>query len=136
MPKAHSDEEVAKLRGGAVDNFANALLKDKTKEEELELRPQATALAQQIEEAVFALSNNQVDNNYKQLYRQLVLNLNHPKNTRLRARIWSSELTPSALVRLSPEELVPEEIQNVQRVHQPPPSEQSSVPAVSQSSSS
>ncbi|KAI1890855.1 hypothetical protein AGOR_G00157900 [Albula goreensis] len=66
-------------------------------------------LAVNIEKEMFNLFLN-TDNKYKNKYRSIMFNLKDPKNKGLFYRVIGGDVTPSKLVRLSPEELLSREI--------------------------
>ncbi|KAG0345826.1 PHD finger protein 3 [Podila humilis] len=107
------------IRSTALKGFTDSLMvafdrESENKEDELE---SATKLAMAIEKELYLFSATPgmtgCGKDYKPKYRSLFFNLKDKNNVGLRTRVLSGDLTPHALVRLTPDELANPELQTI-----------------------
>lgn len=101
-------------RNGAITGIYTALAIESTDAPKLIL-----GISKSIEDAVFSLCKDKVDDNYRLKTRSLVMNLRNKKNPELRSSILNGDLKPAKLVTMSSKELAPEALKKeMETLHQ------------------
>ncbi|KAL6054841.1 Transcription elongation factor [Balamuthia mandrillaris] len=72
-------------------------------------------VAEKIEEQMYELYNHDLGKDYKAKFRTLYMNLKNPKNGELREEVLSDNITAHHLVRMTTEELAPQETRERKR---------------------
>jgi hypothetical protein len=88
-----------------ANNLVPEPLKSKVSDEKNNIE-----IAKSIEEALFKLNNNELNQEHARILRTLIYNLKDKKNSSLRKRIIEGDLPASKLVRLDSEELANQDI--------------------------
>jgi len=99
------------VRTTIAAKFTAQLTKNFPKKDKAELSAKGDA----IELALFKLYDSMVNSGYKTQNRTLLSNLMNSKNTDLRKRIVSGDITPDALVRMTSDELAGAEVVQARR---------------------
>ncbi|XP_058507227.1 PHD finger protein 3 isoform X1 [Solea solea] len=93
-----------------VRDSLKEILTQRLKESELSISVErASEVAKKTERELFHLFKD-TDNKYKNKYRSLMFNLKDSKNNVLFKRVLKGEISPSNLIRMSPEELASKEL--------------------------
>lgn len=101
-------------RNGAITGIYTALAIESTDSPQIILTVSKT-----IEDCVFNLCKEKIDDSYRQKTRSLVMNLRNKKNPELRSSILNGDLKPAKLVTMSSKELAPETLkQEMETLHQ------------------
>ncbi|XP_062256600.1 PHD finger protein 3 isoform X1 [Platichthys flesus] len=94
----------------SVRDSLKEILTQRLKESDLSISVErAVEVAKKTERELFHL-NKDTDNKYKNKYRSLMFNLKDTKNNVLFKRVLKGEISPSNLIRMSPEELASKEL--------------------------
>ncbi|XP_060942963.1 PHD finger protein 3 isoform X2 [Limanda limanda] len=94
----------------SVRDSLKEILTQRLKESELSISVErAVEVAKKTERELFHLYKD-TDNKYKNKYRSLMFNLKDTKNNVLFKRVLKGEISPSNLIRMSPEELASKEL--------------------------
>ncbi|KAM4590765.1 PHD finger protein 3 isoform 2-T3 [Odontesthes bonariensis] len=100
---------VEAIRRNVRDSLKEILIQ-RLKESDLNISVErASELAKKTERELFHLYKD-TDNKYKNKYRSLMFNLKDTKNNVLFKRVLKGEISPSHLIRMSPEELASKEL--------------------------
>ncbi|XP_071769253.2 PHD finger protein 3 [Centroberyx gerrardi] len=100
---------VDEIRRSVRDSLKEILLQ-RLKESDLKVtQEKASDVAKKTERELFHLYKD-TDNKYKNKYRSLMFNLKDTKNNVLFKRVLKGEISPSNLIRMSPEELASKEL--------------------------